>query len=937
MVNKFSLILILAALILISGASASLEAKDIVITGAYPSSAIFQGKFNLSLTDYPVDAMLTLEIQGMPKQEKTLREILEMNNLSYNCSPSNCISYFTSQNPASLKTVNGDKYIAAVITGTGAIAFESIQFNMIGEDIPLECYATPVTVDFLNGIYKNQWKYLKAGNDYCENYKSSDAYNDGAADYSSALYDTAYCEKIKLPMGSKFMLAADIKSGAQSMIIQMSISNSPGFNQDFSCLVDAASLPADTGNVSCEVNFKSLEEKEYDVCARIKPSTYNSNLASHFLKREILDPYGGYIGSTADKKIDFALYAKAAKFKNFNETVIFGSADYSQTKVRNYINNLTDGTKFCPADKPCILPLKVSAMQNIIFSNMQLWFFDSGVKTLETKFSDAAEEPAKLNSSGKIDLEKAEFKVPASYDRYDYTLKIGADTIRAGSISVVKLPQMTLIPSNVSASITTRFELIIDENASSYYWDFGDGIKLTTKTNFADHTYTDIGTYKVIVTAQTLRGINATKDFFVSVGTPRGFINSTLTQKSAYLRKTGQDIDALPSWYRSMASDQIGLAELAQTLQGYQAEALDPNTDLVALKNKLDGFIVYKSIKSEDIGIAPVEQITDIYLLQKAGAGEIKDEEKLSESIGKWQAYLQVTAKATVKIAESEKPDMNNDLLTVVTVEITPVDAAKRIGKTFVILSGMSYATFEDNSSQPVDGSRAFVFDSISGKKQINFAVTGRYNPADLQVITSPSFSEFLVGEFYCGNLICDKGEDYKTCPEDCKEPLTSRIIYAVLIFIAALGGIYFIWKVYVKIYENKLEKKLFKNRADLYNLTFFIGKELNKNETPENIRKKLIEAKWNPGQVDFALMKIKKERRAVQLNTLKNFISSELRMNKAEDAIKTELKTAGWQQKDIDYAYKKTAEETEKAKKIMSEKARKMQLQAQKAMQQKK
>jgi hypothetical protein len=266
------------------------------------------------------------------------------------------------------------------------------------------------------------------------------------------------------------------------------------------------------------------------------------------------------------------------------------------------------------------------------------------------------------------------------------------------------------------------------------------------------------------------------------------------------------------------------------------------------------------------------------------------------------------------------------------TIELTP---SQSLGKVFVILRGMSNAKFlENDTHQPIDGSELFIIDSFSEKKTIDFAVSGRYNPSDLEVIVSPEFSALIVGEYYCGNGICDtdQQESYENCPDDCKQPLTSKIVFALIIIIIAAGAAYWIWKVYTKIYENKLEKSLFKNKADLYNLTFFITKALNKNEAEDAIRKKLIEAKWDPGQVDFALMKIKKERKAVQLNTLKNFISSEMRMNKNEETIKSELKEAGWQPKDIDDAYKRILKDIETEKKKIEEKARQMQKQAQKS-----
>jgi PKD repeat protein len=928
----FALALI-AILITISLSYAGVS--DVSIKKVYSSGQAIEGRFNVSLSNFPVDSMVSLSIEGMPVQQIPIKDFLEKNNISYTCSPSNCLAYFIPSNKESSKVVNGEKYIAITISDTADnVAINDLRFDMIGENIKPECSATPLTVDLLDDMAPD-WKYLVEGNDFCGIPFASDSYSDSSADYRCTINPEPYCEKIRLPIASKFRLSADIKRGNVDVIMKISIGNK-GFNEDSSCELDWPSLePGASGILSCNATFMALDEKEYDICIKAEEYWISSD---HDIKCETIDPYSGFTKTSGS--VDFALYSQPADFTPFNDTEVFEqNAFYGpSSNLTQYIQNYVD-TKYnkkCNSTAPCVIPIKVTSTQNINFSNADLSYY-SGPLFHERKFSDAVKQPALISTTGRAKLENAiildenVFKAPIKYGSYGYQLKIGTDLVDSGTIRVEKIPQIKITPNNFSAGVPVRFSLVT-ENATSYYWDFGDGSKTSTLVPYADHTYAKVGEYTLTVTL-LISGMNITKQFTVYAMTPKDIVNSTIIQKSSNLAKMESDLNSL-GWYKSLAAGQIDLSEMRKSISYYQTEAAKPDADFVALLNSLNNFIVFKGIKSENIGLAPVAQSVDVDLLSRAGAGNADNRANLEENIRNWQGYLDVKASGTVKIAEAEVPESNRDLLTVIDIEITP---SKSLGKVFFIIRGMENAIFPNNDSSSIDGSRLFVFDSLADKKTIELALAGRINPADLEIISSPAFSEFVVGEVYCGNGICDKdkGEDYTSCPEDCKKPLItiSKIIYVIIILIVVAGVLYWIWKYYRKMYEKKVEEKLFKNKADLYNLTFFIGKAMNKNEKEEDIRKKLLDAKWAPEQADYALQKIKRERRQVQLGTLKNFITMELRQNKIEEVIKNELKEAGWDVKDIDYAYKKTLNDIENEKKKMlkeAEKAKKAQLKAQ-------
>lgn len=942
MVRKavFVALALIALIFTISIISAGISKSGVNIKKAYTSGQAIEGSFNISLSSYPIDSLVKLELTDkdgvkIGTQSFPLKDFLEKNNISYTCSPANCLSQFEIGNQSTSETVNAPegRYIAFAVTKkVSNVKINDLSFYMVGEPTTPGCEGTPLEITLLDDLYAS-WKYLVAGSGYCTVLpKYNDAYNSlGDADHICGLSSGVYCEKISMPAAERFRLTANVKRGNDvKTTLLMSIGNN-GYNEKAQCALNLSEINIDsTGEISCTVNFTAIESREYSVCIK-GDEAGNSD---HFIKCETSDPYAGF--TSASTEIDFGLAAQASDFKSFDTTESF-SKDYFDDEtylakhIQDYIN-LKYNAK-CNLTAPCVIPIKIVSTQNIIFSNADLSYESGGVTFHEDLIYNATREQATFTASGKAFLEKAivndekVFFAPVKYGSYDYVLSIGTDVIDSGTLRVEKLPTIKVTPQNFSAGIPVRFSLIT-ENATSYSWDFGDTSKTTTTIPFAEHTYSKVGIYNLVV-SMVWRGMNLSNNFTVSAMSPKDAVNSTLLQKISRLSKMQTDMESL-GIYKSIAESQIDLSGISNNLQYVQSKLADPTSDFVDLLNKVTAIMVFKGIKSEDIGAAPLSQSVDLDLLSDAGAGTISDRTKLDEEITKWQGLIDVKAKATVKTAESEVASENKDLLTIMTVEATP---SQDLGKVFFIIKNIENAKFPDNSSKVIGGARVFVFNDFSSKRTIEFAVPGRKSPADLDIVTSPEFSKFVVGDFYCGNTICeeDLGEDFETCPDDCKAPVitTGRIITALIVLLVVAGILYWIWRYYVHIYEKKLEEKLFRNKADLYNLTYFIGKAMNKNEKPEDIRKKLVDAKWNPEQVDYALSKISRERKQVQLSTLKNFIKNELRQNKAEELIKNSLKDAGWNIKDIDYAYKKTLKEIEDEKKAMlkqAEKAKKAQ-----------
>ena len=159
----------------------------------------------------------------------------------------------------------------------------------------------------------------------------------------------------------------------------------------------------------------------------------------------------------------------------------------------------------------------------------------------------------------------------------------------------------------------------------------------------------------------TAKNLNVSQDFSVLVAEPKEYVNQAVSQKTAYLASLQKDLDntaKIPSWCKSIAVEQLDIAEFKKSLAEYQSAAKEPEADFVSLKNELDNFIVFKGIKDEDLGQAPVSPSVDLDLLSKAGFPDIPETAEargqFETQLKSWQGSLDMRIDGVVKIAESD-------------------------------------------------------------------------------------------------------------------------------------------------------------------------------------------------------------------------------------------------------------------------------------------
>ena len=121
------------------------------------------------------------------------------------------------------------------------------------------------------------------------------------------------------------------------------------------------------------------------------------------------------------------------------------------------------------------------------------------------------------------------------------------------------------------------------------------------------------------------------------------------------------------------------------------------------------------------------------------------------------------------------------------------------------------------------------------------------------------------------------RGETYENCPQDCGKPVLRITLLVILVLALLGGGIYFIRKYYVNLYEKQQIKKLFANEKDFYVVTFFIANQSNKGKQEKEIRAELVKAGWNGEQISFGLQKVSEQTKKMQKDSLLNFVLTQL------------------------------------------------------------
>lgn len=885
------LVLFVFSMLSLSSVNAALNGSLNLNVLTYNPSESISGSVNLNLAGVAADSIISASVNGV-SYNMTVLEFLQKNNANFSCNPANCKSYFETSgfsSPDLILSANTENYIGFKLETSGVTNIEEgLQFDIKTlvssfDWFTEKCGKIPINIDLLDDN-EVEWEHIETIEPitYCGELKPSDCYSVSGADKEFDLGENLYCEKMSLNPSSGLKLGAELKKVKAEGYgnVELSIYDSENATSSV-CQLSAAALNSISKTSysiqTCDINFTIKKSGDYYVCA-------NSNDAGGFaIKGESKKETCGYLdvpmpneASTAD----YGLYAQIAgisKFTGlkFNDTrlsseIVVNTKTYFDTYLLEKYNN--------DCSKGCIIPISIYSEKRVQVLNAGLKInYASGTTTIKEMYKLDKKPVLLTMQQRKLDLSVLNIKAPSAFSSTNnLILSINGQKIGEKTFLVVAAPKIeSLNPQVAFAGLETIFRVIAsspsNSTITSYSWDFGDGITVTTKNSTIKHTYAKPGIFNLSISATDKKNYTGTKTFEIKSGTSKEAINYSINSKKEDIAAFSIKLDALSAIQQTLIKQSVNIEEMSDELSLLEKEfkavvAKDgKDEDYFAIKTRLDemhvpvDLIESAELKETSLFINTAN-INPEYIKELGGGNydsKLIDETK--QSIAAWQSAnvdIKLSSKTTAIIKDDS---LTEDVYTLFTIKLTPKQNLENVYLAVNIPSGVSFNAikFLGAYGQKDVGAIGIKFDDLTSSQTIEFALPGSQDML-LDVFASADLDNLEVVELTtCGNTVCEKenNEDYKNCPDDCK-PTTKALTYIVIVIFGGALGVFLIWKFYAAIYDLMLQRKFFKTRKDYINLLIYISECFKKSQTEQEIRTKLKTAGWNQEQIDYAMLK---------------------------------------------------------------------------------
>ena len=845
MKQKVKLITImLLALIAISLASALYQLNGSDINKEYAPGENISGWINISFSDEPASQKLLTNFGN----EINLLNLLKANNAQFSCIPAKCgDNYITDQGGDNKKislNAGESKILAFKITGN-INSIQGLAFN-ISSTADKSCI-NPLKIDLLDDG-SIDWFY-KTGLDDFTCFRNSGCFDSQAEISEFNIVNKPYCEKIKINEAPRIRIGAWVKKdGAwKAGLLKMQIASIDG-NVKSQCDLPEPSISG--GEISCVANFSVDKEQDYYVCIKA------TNQTSYKLRGENIQPCGYFDIFTGNYTYDYHIFAEGGRFseiKSVNINNIFSSSveDYI---AKNYAKKCENG---------CAIPIKFlsGVSQELEINNIKIDYTSSSGSITSNEIYDVEKTPAKISSGFiKVDLEKAGFLAPNNYGNNSIIISIGNETLLENKINIIEKPIINnLFPNSAQAAVSTYFYADVyspgNKSIVKYKWNFGDGTN-EEAINKVQHTYSNIGSYQLILEVQDSSGLKAIKTFIIDVGSPKESINSSLNNKKLWLNNLTTILSSLDTWEANQIKEAINISGLDARLKAVERDYLSYNSTVkeIEIMTKLNNIKIPRAIDKRNSGSFPlIELFKNIASenLKQLGAGSYKAGD-YSDIIKAW--FLE-NMQGTIS-SETIFFDYETNKEPIMTFFKLNTQEKKDVGEIFLVVN--KDVKFKNQEAKNLNGAKGLALEN--GNKEIEFSIPGFILLSDLEVYLAPKFSALKTAAISpCNfNNLCEKNKEENSgnCREDCK-PYGWMIFWIIIILILGLAGYIFLQEWYKKRYE----ERLFNNSNELRSLISYFKQGLQTGKQEKEIIRELHKTGWNLEQIGYALKKSKGER----------------------------------------------------------------------------
>jgi PKD repeat protein len=837
--------------------SASFEVGDVShdLGEIYGPQQPLNGWINISLEEEPIDSLVSAF-----DSEISLLDLLDLNSVTYSCSPVDCdedFTYSTTGNGALTNsfsiTQTQSKTIGIKLDGD-ITSVSSLKFD-VSTNVGDSCII-PLEIDVFDDG-DNEWESKIVSEDFgCSivNPYGCWSNDDWTAGDTALLTSDSYCTTIKqVPIVGKYELGVElINRSAGSNPVKVDFSIEIGGD-----IVECDADISETSTIKCQT--PQLESEDFGkisdatVCINAHSS---SDDGEYEIKWETVNPCFG--------TRDFPIFINAAKFEavddfTFNQALIeddfpdFGEDIYSW--IDSKYNSVCD---------PCVIPIKFSGVsQDVQINNLEL-IYKKDISLPESKIWDVETSNLSVNSDFiKLSLDEANLLVPSEFGDEEIVLMLNGEEILTKDIEIRPVPSIVgIFPSEFSALVQTTFFALLDDEANlTYSWDFGDGKTGESDERSITHTYAETGTYTISVTASNRFG-NSTKTATIIASAPKEAVNKTISDYRKNLVDLNSEINKLSGWIKTEINKVVSIEDLENELDVLDKRYVDAFTDSEYVKVMEDLLLlnIPSSIRTKNLGgpydFFPDDTELDFETLETMGVGDIDSErEAYSSAVNNWiRENIRITFESqTYSIVDGNLEE--EEILSYVKFVLEPSGTTEEF---YFIVNGDPSKTVFNNEVNSRDIGEVAVgisFIDLSEKKTLELLYPGRVDITNVPVYISPEFQNLEIGVTPgpCNNnKVCDPGENYKNCREDCK-PIGWTVFWLFILLLIA----FIVYIVLQEWYKRHYESKLFPNKSQLFNLVNFMSISLNQGVKKGDIYSKLKDLGWSGEQLDYVWKKL--------------------------------------------------------------------------------